>query len=338
MVRFPLTALARDSSAMLPQLLIPVGAGVASAVFFILPLKGGMLAPLCVVIAPMPLMIVTIGWGMRAGAIASACGAALIAGILSFWLAFGYAASVAAPALALVYAAHRSPLAGAPERGPQYNLPQILAAMVGLTTLVQWFALLMIGSEYASFDAAVEAAATRILPLVTLLMERANGVFAGSTPMDIAMMMVLFAAPVMAVWGVFNLALNLWLSARIAQVSGRLSWSWPDIPAGFGLPRAAAPVLALAVGLTFMAGPMRIFAGTLVGALGAALALQGLAIVHYLSRGVGVRHGLLAGLYSATLLIFPWPLLFAAGLGLSEFFLSLRRSKKASAPGEKTSS
>ncbi len=307
---------------MLQQILITLGAGVASAVFFLLPLKGGLLASFFVLIAALPLLIVGLGFGARAAAMACASGAALIAYALAGSVAVGYLLSVVTPAMGVALLVQRAAKAG---RG--VSLPHLLATLVALTTAIDWLALVMVGWAYPSFAAALDGVANQLLPLVTVLLDRTNLAPASISAEEIARMMVMLAGPMMAVWGVLSLAFNVWLAGRIVQVSGRLSQPWPDIPAGLGLPRSAGPVLASAVALMFAPDAVRLFAVTFAAAIAAALALQGLAILHYLSRGVGARVGVLGGLYAATLLMFPWPLVFAAGLGLAEFLVPLRRKR-----------
>ena len=312
---------------MMQQILITLGAGVASAVFFFIPVKGSMLAMFVGIFAPLPLMIVTTGYGLRAGVIASAVGVALIALVLHPYVAGAYLVSVAGPALALVAVAHMASPANADNSFPPYPLASLLMWIVGLTTLIDWIGIAFVGWSYESFDAALADLSARFAPLVAAVMERSGAFPAGASALDLASMIVMAMAPVMAVWGVLGLALNLWLAGRIVRISGQLPRPWPDIPLSLGLPQWSVLALALALCVALLPGVTRVFAATLAAALGGALALQGLAIVHYLTRGLGARTGLLFALYAVTLLLFPWPLIAAAGLGLSDFALALRARK-----------
>ena len=61
-----------------------------------------------------------------------------------------------------------------------------------------------------------------------------------------------------------------------------------------------------------------------VGGLGGALALQGLAVAHALSRGLKMRPLMLVALYACCVLRAKYTLPVLAGLGLIDGFLKLR--------------
>src|SRR6516162_7929322 len=60
---------------MVQNLLIGVGAGVASALLFATPASGAALAPLLMIMAPLPILIAAIGWSHWAGLFAVAVAA-----------------------------------------------------------------------------------------------------------------------------------------------------------------------------------------------------------------------------------------------------------------------
>ena len=306
---------------MLQQLLITIGAGVASAVFFFIPAKGSALALALGVFAPLPLLIVALGYGARSFVIAGLIGAALVAATLSPWLGFVFLAFIALPAAA---AANRS-LTGGPGAG--------LAAAAGATIVADWLAIVIAGAGYESFDAAVADLSGRFQPLVTQLFARMESVPGDVSAADFSTLLVYMVAPAMAAWGVFTLAVNLWLAARIVQVSGLLPRPWPDIPASLALPSRAGVALALVLGVAlFSSGATRIFAATAASGLVAALAMQGLAVLHFRTRGAPARGGMLVAAYGATVVVFPWPLLVAAFIGLADLFHPLRRGLSVPPP------
>lgn len=312
---------------MLQQILITLGSGVASAVFFFLPAKGSLLALAVGVFAPLPMLIVALGYGRRSGAIAAAVGAALITAALHKWLALAFVVSVALPSLLIGFAVQKSP-AG--------SLARIFAAIVALTIAVDWISVCLVGWSYDSFDAAVADLTGRILPVVTALFARMETVPGGIDAPAFAHWMVFAIAPAMAVWGVLALSLNLWLAARIVQISGRLPQPWPDIPAGLGLPRICAALLALACALSLAPGAIRIFASTAAAGLAAAMALQGLAILHFRTRGMASRGAMLTAVYGTALVVFPWPLVLLSSLGFADLIRPLRFAGPSQTPTPKT--
>ena len=308
---------------MLQQLLFTIGAGIASAVFFFIPVKGSALALFLGVLAPLPLLIVALGNGLRSAAVAALVGAALIAAVLTPWLSLTYVAFIVTPAVVVAWFALTS--------RPDTGLGGCLAAIVGVTVAADWVAIIVAGFGYESFEAAVSDLSARFVPLIEALFRQMESMPAGVNARDFARLLVYALAPFMAIWGVFTLALNLWLAGRVVHLSARLPRPWPDIPRELGLPQRAGFVLAVFVGVAFaMPGAWRIFAATVAAGIAAALALQGLAVFHFRTRGAPARGGILFGLYGAMLIVFPWPLLFAAAVGLVDLFHPLRGGKPVS--------
>jgi len=64
---------------MLNRIGMAVGAGLASALLFVVTIKGTALALALAYLAPLPLMIATLGWGVGAGLVALAVACAVVA-------------------------------------------------------------------------------------------------------------------------------------------------------------------------------------------------------------------------------------------------------------------
>jgi hypothetical protein len=88
--------------------------------------------------------------------------------------------------------------------------------------------------------------------------------------------------------------------------------------------------LIAAAALSFLLpSPVSQLAWIAAGALGAAYILQGLAVLHSLSRGLPARPLLLACLYLAVLGMARWSALILILVGLAESLLSLRARRAA---------
>ena len=146
----------------------------------------------------------------------------------------------------------------------------------------------------------------------------------------LARLLVLAAPPVVAASTLLMLMLNLWIAARVAEVSGRLPRPWPDIPYELRLSRIYAPVLLAAIAVSFVGGLPGIISAIVAATLGMAFSLQGLAVIHDLSRGLNYRTLLLGLVYACLALLMPWPLIVFAVIGLVESAFSLRDRKKNS--------
>ena len=92
------------------------------------------------------------------------------------------------------------------------------------------------------------------------------------------------------------------------------------------LPRGALAAFAMASLACALPGVIRVIASAAAVALGVAFAMQGLAALHRLTRGLAARPGLLAGLYTLIFILFPLPLIIVAGVGVADNVKPLRRS------------
>ena len=130
---------------------------------------------------------------------------------------------------------------------------------------------------------------------------------------------------------VFVLVIDLWLAAIVARASGRLArpaqalWT-------VALPPYA--LLAFGVGILMvllLRGGIEEVGKVVLGTFGGAAALQGLAVLHALTRGMGGRGVLLTITY--ILIVLPgFPLILFAIAGVAENFLQLRARRFRGAP------
>ena len=64
---------------MLHRFIVAIGAGCAAALLFVVSAQSSVLAMALAYLAPLPIMIATLGWGLDAGAIAGAISVAALA-------------------------------------------------------------------------------------------------------------------------------------------------------------------------------------------------------------------------------------------------------------------
>ena len=191
------------------------------------------------------------------------------------------------------------------------------------------FVIVANGLQAGSYERVVIRLTGRIEPMVRDLFGAGRESLGGFDAHDIAALMARAAWPAVAGISFFVLMSNLWLAARVVQISDKLRRPWPDIPRELRVPRPFAFVLAVALGLCFAGGEVAAIAAVVAAVLGCAFALQGLAVVHDLTRGSSVRGPLLATTYLLLALTVPWPLAVLACIGLAEAGFSLRDRKAA---------
>lgn len=314
-----------------------IGAGLASALLFVVAAKGTLFAGFLAAFAPLPVMIAALGWTHWAGLLAAVTGALALSMFLPDALAIAYFFGLALPGwllarLALLCDPPAEVEAAAGER-VYYPIVRLVgwAAAIGAATAIAWTIALMImtGAGY-DYDRAVEAAASRMAVVVSAIAGR-GGLPRGVEPVQLAEALVR-AAPGAAAFSTTTMSLiNLWLAGRIVDASGRLPRPRPVAAIDYATPRAMIGLLG--------GGLLGAFLGGLTGALGwivaavafAAFVLQGLATLHLVTRGWAQRRTALFSLY-ALLLFFQWLIALVGLIGLADALFGLRRRFLASSP------
>ena len=300
---------------------IALGAGITSAVLFVVATTASFAGLVLAYLAPLPLMIAGLGFTHMAGGIA-----ALVAGG-AVGLALGpvpglfFAVSLGLPGWYLAKLA----LLGRPVQGSSptpsiewFPVAQILLRLSGLASLTVLLAGLAVILRYHGYDHAV----------ATLARSLAVAFGRDALPDDVSYERIVEVIPfAMAASTTLMLSFNLWLAARVVAISGQLARPWPTLPDAIRLPRPAAVVLiALAVAGYLLPGAVGVAARVPAAALGVIFAFEGLAAAHVLTRGIAARRTILAGVYLTTVFLLPWPLLALVILGCIDCFASLRGS------------
>lgn len=317
---------------MILHVALGIGAGIVAAMLFAV---GGRspLGVMLMYLAPLPILIVALGWHHLLGLLALSVGALTLtflyqskAGMafavgpgLSAWLP-AYLALVERP----TSAANDNQSPDAPWLSPG-NLMFCLALIGAFCAFAALAS--MSGGEVERYRTALEQAAGELL--------RGQG-GRGTPPMSItprqlADLMLAIAPPALGAGLALMATANLWLGAKIVAASGRLRRPWPDV-ATLRMPLAAS-LLLVASGLLMQSeGLLGFAAGALFGALLIGFFFQGLAVVHAVTRGMGARIAILAVLYFLLIIgsYFVMPLL--ALVGLVDSLLPLRRNGAAPPP------
>src|SRR5580704_5476030 len=105
---------------MLNRIAMGIGAGLASALLFVVTVQGTALAYL----APLPIMIATLGWGVDAGLVALCVSCAIVAGGIEPASGIIFGLIIALPALGLSAFAG---LRGSPLRLDSFRRPPVAA-------------------------------------------------------------------------------------------------------------------------------------------------------------------------------------------------------------------
>jgi hypothetical protein len=184
--------------------------------------------------------------------------------------------------------------------------------------------------QQPSYEAAISKAVAHVEPLIGQMLG-SRGLPEHIQRATLARMVVESMPATASSVIVLAFAVDLWIAGRVADLSRRLTFPWPDIPSGLRVPRICALVLFSCVVVSFLPALPGIIGSIGAAALGLVFVLQGLAVVHDLSRGMKFRTALLTFIYVVLVLLMPWPLVIFALIGLAEAGFGLRDRKKAAA-------
>jgi len=309
---------------MMHIVLIGLGAGVTAALLFASVLSGATAAMLLLLLAPLPIMIVALGWSHWAGLIAAATAAACLAVVgVDFLAAFLF--GVGLPAWWLGYLTLLARPAPAPHAAPQapewYPVGRLILWAACINALVVGMTLMSFGADLAGLRTAFHA-------MLDSSLEDAVGVQL-ENPEDAARfidMMVMFVPGAVAASLTLATVFDLWLAGRIVKTSGRLQRPWPRLP-DMRFPVFAPAVLGAAVAGSFLPGLIGISSSALAASLMVAHVLLGLAVIHAATVGLNGRGFILGSVYASVLIFgwpIRWPLLLIGLLGVTDAMFDLR--------------
>ncbi len=311
--------------------LIGIGAGAAAALLFASVTSGSWLSILLFYLAPLPIMIAGLGWSHWAALIAAFTGALALAIFFGPVFFFAFLAGAGMPAWWLGYLALLARPGGAASHNGAarsdalewYPPGRLVVWTAMLAALIVVVAIPNFGTDAETFRAGLHNALSRMLRVEPGAAAGAPIAVPGvSNTGRLITFLVAAIPPAAAVLATITILINLWLSARIVNFSGRLKRPWPQLST-MTFPRPFAATLALAMGLSFLDGFVGILAGVLSASLLMAYGILGFAVLHAITHGIKSRPFLLGGVY-ASVLVFGWPVLALCLLGLSETAFDLR--------------
>ena len=310
---------------MIALVLIAIVAGCASALMFISLASGSLIAVLLLYLAPLPLMVVAIGWGplcATIGGISAAIGLGVLFGVstsITFAIAialpawwFGHLILLGRPVTAGLPGHQNSPTPPALE---WYPIGRILLWIAGFAALTTIAVLLSLGSNAADIADTLRRAG---LAMIGPQNEAPSG--------DVDRLidaMVLMVPAASALVSMLWLTSNLWLAAKITAASGRLHRPWPDLKSAV-LPQMTLVALSVAIALCFIGGLPSMFAQSVAAALVMGYALIGFAVLHTITLALKNRAVWLSFTY-VIVAAFSWLMLGMAALGVADAVFGLRQ-------------
>jgi Predicted membrane protein (DUF2232) len=307
--------------------------GLASALLFAVVITGSPLGIVLSYVAPLPVLIGALGWNHRSGLVATAGGGLALALVFRPEAGLAFAIGSALPAWWLAYLG----LLGRPGSNGSlewYPVGRLLLWIAASAATVTFVGVLALGSwDYDIYRQVLRSTIESVIrmqlrtPGETPLPPTFGGV-----PREQFLEALVGAVPFLAATAfALVLTLNLWIAAKVVAISQRLPRPWPAITAT-RMPASALLLLAAAVLVSFVPGFAGAFAIAFAGGLLMAFALQGLALLHDVSRGKPGRTGLLVGAYILLAFIAHTFLPLLALAGIADTAVDLRRRFPRGAP------
>jgi hypothetical protein len=311
---------------MMPVALIGLGAGAASALLMATMASRSPLSLMLVLLAPLPIMIAAVGWTHWAAlfaAIVAALGLAIAFGE-PLWIPI-YLVGAGVPAWWLGYLALLA-RADAADSMEWYPVGRLVLWCVAIASAIVLIVMWNVRIDEQQFQAALK-----------LALERVAKEYGKSAPdftrMDVkrvSEMIASFVPPATAALITLAYCLNLYAAGRVAGLSGRLRRPWPDL-SGIRFPRFAPAAFAVALALWFMPGMPGMAGGIVSGAFIMAYAMLGFAVLHDITRNLGIRPLVLTGAYFVVMAA-VWPIFFMTILGLADSVFDFRKGAAAGQP------
>jgi hypothetical protein len=324
---------------MMSWIAIAVLAGLASALIFAAAGIPTFAAAAVFLLAPAPLLIAGLGWGLLVTLTAGLAGAVVLAVLIGWAFAVPFLLSTALPAVVICRLALQqrpaAPVAGAEGEARAgdvewYPEGRVLIAIALMAGLLASALVIMAGPDAHSFRASTDQLLDRVLAIQDV---------APSSPEQqqrLQSMRALFANLLPAAAAI-GWTLSTFANFRLAEtVAARLHITARPL-ARFGtlaFPRSAAVGLLVASLSALLPDSFGLIGGAFAGGLAAAFALLGLAVLHGLLEGHSLRPLLLVALYVAVLVLgfaLALPLIVT---GLLDMLFAMRaRTRKSQSGG-----
>lgn len=302
-------------------LLIGLSGGLASAVLFYSAAHGSpALSAVLLLLTPLPTLIAAIGWGPLAALTASLACALVMSATVSLASAVGTLVSLGVPAMGISYLAFLSRRVGDdPDVREWYPTGRLLTAVALYGGALPVLLLPLSGGSYDELRAPLadlmrrfskEAATELRLPPMS------------EQQQEFAVAMMLKTLPgFMAGYWMIVFSVNTYLAARVAQASGVLARTWPDIPA-MKLPKDALVVFLIGVLAVFATGLVSIAGIGMLGAFMVLFFFAGLSLMHSLAQRR--TYMVLVMTYGALLLAAPYTAMALLLGGLTDTAFDLK--------------
>ncbi|QKV18431.1 DUF2232 domain-containing protein [Oricola thermophila] len=301
-------------SQLTPQTIgIGVLAGAATTLLCLGLISGSALSVILFFLSPVPLMLVSLGFGLKAALVGTFVA---IAGTLAFsagLVAVPVALSIAAPACASGYwlnlARPAEEIGGPRDALAWYPLADVLFALALFTGVAYSVVGIIVG-----FGPAVAAQLADEI-IARFYLTNPEIAFSPEGRESLRTFLETWVPPAQSFMWMLSLTLSVYITLAIARKSGLVRRPKDDWRLGLRMPRIAIAGLAIAILVSFMPGPAGYVGSSFAGALAAGFLVAGFAVIHSRLRNNPARPIILFLVYFSVVVI-GLPALFFFIVGL----------------------
>jgi hypothetical protein len=303
---------------------IAAATGLAAAFLFGVLAPGPVLLAPLLLVAPTPLMIAGLGWHPLVAALGGLVGALAISFAIGSKTALSFALLVGLPAYlvsaGLIWLARSMPANTSAQRVGRVVAIYVLGGIAAYAAIAMLGGALAVSTDYAIYEGRLLAVFQRMMG------EFGAGSSAQLDPATANRMAQLFLRiflPMSAIIVAASLIISLWLALQYLRRSERQPFlSLPAYAVSF--PRDVLFWLAGAVGIAQLPGFVGLFGASFAGALLLLLLLNGLALIHAKTLGMGMRTPVLWAVWMSLLFFAPAALIYSF-VGLLDALFDFRR-------------
>ena len=310
--------------------------GAVSALLFAVITTGATLALPLYLLAPVPIMVAAMGWGLRGGFSAALFATVLVGFIFTPVIGGIYGITIGFSSFLLgflcVFSQSVEPPGGV-----------IVTRWLPPGTLLVWVGrVAVVSTLYGLFHVAPSYSALIDLfhQMVTEFADANPRLIDGIAPGDkaaaideIVQVIAIAGVPLSVAITMAISVLLLYACGRLVQASGRLDRPWPDL-SSTRMGNHILVTIGAGIGLAVFSSDYYALIGrAALGACLVAYCLQGLAILHAVTHPLKTRRAILITLYTTFVLLPGWPILGFALLGAADVAFDFRQRALKAAQG-----
>ena len=307
-----------------------VGAGLASGLMLVAAALGhGSPFSFLALIVPLPVTIAAYSWGWRSGLLAGTIGSAFLLLLTHPSVAAVFFFAYILPLVVAIYFLSLNRHVAGPAGQSDVEWYPVGRVLFGLAMFAGAFGavtLVVVAPDLAALEARGQQFVEQISKGAVPLPGVDGGKLSEEQQRELAKSLTAIFPAALALSWMFIAIINLWMGAKIARASQRLSRPWPNISMTV-LPRIAALALAVAALASFAGGYAAAVASAFTGCFIFAFFLVGLAIVHNVTWGMSLRPLILVGVYLFSAFS-PFGALALTALALVEPLFAMRSPDK----------